>query len=167
MVSLVAALWGAGAEHVALVQGLLAGLITAVGCFLGGWFCNHMKAHRAYALFGMSLAVIALFMAYSPTTVTMYVVWNMIYSLAVGLSYSAFTAMALTAIGGSAAATGYNVFASLSNFPLWWLGLLLGYVADHYGPKSMLITEAALGILGVAIFMSVERALARRGVIAE
>jgi hypothetical protein len=31
----------------------------------------------------------------------------------------------------------------------------------------MLITEAALGILEVAIFMSVEKALARRGVIAE
>jgi uncharacterized membrane protein len=117
MVSLVAALWGAGAEHVALVQGLLAGLITAVGCFLGGWFCNHMKAHRAYALFGMSLAVIALFMAYSPTTVTMYVVWNMIYSLAVGLSYSAFTAMALTAIGGSAAATGLQCFCITFELP--------------------------------------------------
>jgi hypothetical protein len=94
--------------------------------------------------------------------------WFQAGNLAVGLSYSAFSAMALTAIGGSAAATGYNVFASLSNFPLWWLGGGVVRISSRsLRPKSMLITEAALGILEVAIFMSVEKALARRGVIAE
>jgi hypothetical protein len=90
--------------------------------------------------------------------VAMYVGWNMIYAFGVGLSYAAFTAMALTAIGKSAAATGYNVFASLSNFPIWWLGLLLGWVADHRGAPSMLLTEAALGVVGVFIFAGVTRA---------
>jgi uncharacterized membrane protein YfcA len=153
----VAGYWHAGAEQVELVQGLLSGVITAIGCFLGGWICNRMSAHSAYALFGIALAVIAAAMALSPATVTMYVVWNMIYALGVGLSYAAFTAMALIAIGQSAAATGYNVFASLSNFPLWWLGLLLGWVAQHQGPRSMLMTEAALGMIGVIAFLIVDR----------
>jgi hypothetical protein len=43
--------------------------------------------------------------------------------------------------------------ASLANFPIWWLGLLLGWMADHHGPAAMLHTEAALGVLGVGLFM--------------
>lgn len=153
----VAAYWGAGAEQVELVQGLFSGLVTAIGCFFGGWLCNRISAHRAYAVFGIMLALIALAMAYSPATVTMYVLWNIIYAFGVGLSYAAFTSMVLVAIGRSAAATGYNVFASLSNFPLWWLGLLLGWIADHYGSRSMLITEAILGVIGVIVFVFVDR----------
>lgn len=155
--SAVAAHWGAGAEQVELVQGLLVGVITVFGCFLGGWFCDHMRPRTAYAAFGIALAAIAVAMAYSPATIRMYIVWNMIYAFGVGLSYAAFTAMVLSVIGRGAAATGYNVFASLSNFPLWWLGLLLGWVADHRGPSVMLVAEAVLGILGVFVFMAINR----------
>ena len=56
-------------------------------------------------------------------------------------------------MGAGAAATKYNVFAALSNFPIWWLGLLLGFVADRTGPIVMLLTEAGLGVLGVAVFI--------------
>jgi len=159
--SAVARFWGAGAGHVELVQGLLAGLITAVGCFIGGWVCTKMNARAAYAVFGIVLALIAAGMALSPSTVSMYVAWNMVYSLGVGLSYAAFTAMVLVAIGRSAAATGYNVFASLSNFPTWWLGLLLGWTADHHGPRMMLITEAGLGVVGVTVFLAIDRLMTR------
>jgi MFS transporter, PAT family, beta-lactamase induction signal transducer AmpG len=157
----VAAYWGAGAGHVELVQGLLAGVITAAGCFIGGWVCNRMNPRTAYAIFGIVMALIAAGMALSPNTVSMYVAWNMVYALGVGLSYAAFTAMVLIAIGRSAAATGYNVFASLSNFPIWWLGLLLGWTADHHGPRTMLTTEAALGVVGVAVFLAIDRLMNR------
>jgi MFS family permease len=160
--SAVAAHWGAGAGQVELVQGLLAGVITALGCFLGGWFCDRMRPRMAYAAFGIALAAIAVAMAYSPATILMYITWNMIYSFGVGLSYAAFTAMVLVVIGKSAAATGYNVFASLSNFPLWWLGLLLGWVADHRGPTVMLVTEAVLGVLGVLLFVVSNRLIKPR-----
>lgn len=164
--SAVAGFWGAGAEQVELIQGLLAGVITAIGCFVGGWICNRVSAHKAYAICGIVLALIAIAMAASPNTLTMYVAWNMIYVFAVGISYSAFTAMALVAIGRTAAATGYNVFASLSNFPLWWLGILLGWTAEHYGPRAMLVTEGGLGILGVTIFLSLDRLLSRETAVA-
>ena len=157
----VASFWGAGAGHVELVQGLLAGVITAIGCFMGGWVCNRMNARTAYAVFGIVLALIAAGMAVSPNTVSMYVAWNMIYALGVGLSYAAFTAMVLVAIGRSAAATGYNVFASLSNFPTWWLGLLLGWTADHHGPRLMLMTEAGLGVFGVVVFLAIDHLVTR------
>ena len=88
-------------------------------------------------------------MALSPATVTMYVVWNVIYAFGVGLSYSAFTAVVLHAMGIGSGATKYNVYASLANFPIWWLGLVLGVAAQRLGPRAMLLVEAAFGVLGV------------------
>ena len=159
----VAAYWGATDTHVELVQGLLAGLITAIGCFAGGWVCDRLNARATYAFFGLILAGIATAMAFLPNTIAFYVGGNMVYAFGVGLAYAAFTAVALTALGGAAAATGYNVFASLSNFPIWWLGLLLGWMADptqgpHHGPTTMLLTEAGLGVLGVLLFFGVTKA---------
>jgi len=154
----VAAQWGAGSNEVALVQGLLAGLVTAVGSFSGGWLLARMNPRATYATFGILLAGVATALAFAPRTVTVYVIGNMVYAFGVGLAYAAFTAVALTAVGKSAAATGYNVFASLSNFPIWWLGLLLGWVAGHHGATQMLLTEAALGVAGVLVFASVTRA---------
>jgi PAT family beta-lactamase induction signal transducer AmpG len=148
----VAALWGAGAHQVELIQGLFGGLITAVGCFAGGYLCQRFHPRTAYASIGLALAAVAVLMGVCPSTVSMYVVWSLIYAFAVGLAYAAFTALVLDTIGKGSAATKYNVFASLSNFPLWWLGLLLGVAAETSGARAMLFTEAALGVVGVIVF---------------
>jgi MFS transporter, PAT family, beta-lactamase induction signal transducer AmpG len=148
----VAAFWGAGADQVALMQGLVAGLITAVGCFAGGALCQRIHPRTAYAGIGLALAAVAALMGVCPATVSMYVVWNLIYAFGVGLAYAAFTALVLDAMGKGSAATKYNVYASLSNFPLWWLGLLLGVAAQRWGPRAMLVIEAALGVVGVIVF---------------
>ena len=148
----VAAFWGAGQHHVEIVQGLLAGAITAAGCFAGGWLCNRIHPRTAYACIGLALAAIATGMALSPATVTMYIVWSLVYAFGVGLSYAAFTAVVLEAMGKGSGATKYNIYASLANFPIWWLGLLLGVAAQRYGMRKMLLTEAVLGVLGVIVF---------------
>lgn len=148
----VAGFWGAGEREVELLQGLSSGFVTAIGCFAGGWLCQRIVPRTAYALVGLGLAVVATGMALSPATVTMYVVWSMVYAFGVGLAFAAFTAVVLSAIGQGSAATKYNFYASLSNFPIWWLGLALGVAADKWGARNMLLTEAALGVVGVVIF---------------
>ncbi len=148
----VAAAWGAGENEVTLVQGLLAGLVTTIGCFAGGWLCHRLAPRTAYATVGVVLALIAAGMAGAPRTVTMYVAWNLVYAFGVGLAYSAFTAVVLDAMGAGSGATKYNVYASLSNFPIWWLGLLLGFTADKWGAGRMLLVEAGMGVFGVLIF---------------
>lgn len=150
----VAEYWGAGDSEVALMQGFGAGIITMIGCFAGGWLCQRMHPRVAYSVIGVGLAAIAVAMGLSPATVQMYLVWSAIYSFGVGLAYSAFTAVVLNAIGAGSAATKYNLYASLANFPIWWLGLLLAYVADVSGANAMLFAEAALGVAGVAVFFS-------------
>jgi MFS family permease len=147
----VAAFWGAGADQVALMQGFVAGIVTAAGCFVGGYLCQRLHPRTAYAGIGLALAAVAVLMGICAPTVTMYILWNLVYSFAVGLAYAAFTAFVLEAMGKGSAATKYNVFASLANFPMWWLGLLLGLVAEKWGARRMLFTEAAFGVMGVIV----------------
>ena len=161
----VAKYWSAGSDQVALTQGFLSGVVTAAGCFIGGFLCRKFHPRVAYAGIGLILSVIAVAMALAPHGPTAYVVWSMTYALGVGLAYAAFTAVVLDAMGPRSGATKYNVFASLSNFPMWWLGLLLGYVAEKGGSQGapwMLFTEAALGITGVGVFAVSARAIQRR-----
>jgi MFS family permease len=103
------------------------------------------------------MALVAAGIALSPATVSMYVGWNFLYAFVVGLAYAAFTATVLDAMGPGSAATKYNTFASLSNFPIWWLGLVLGRVADKVSPRAMLYTEAAIGLVGVVVFLVATR----------
>lgn len=148
----VAAAWGAGESEVAGVQGFTAGIVTAVGCFIGGWLCQRMHPRLAYPLVGVLMALVAVVMAVFPKTVAMYIALNLVYALVVGLAYAGFTALVLRGMGAGSGATKYNVFASLSNFPLWWLNLALGAVAQRWSPRAMLLAEAGFGVLGVAIF---------------
>ena len=59
----------------------------------------------------------------------------------IGAAFAAFTAVTLDAIGRGAAATKCNVLASLANFPIWWMGLLLARVAERYIRPPLHATE--------------------------
>ena len=71
-------------------------------------------------------------------------------------------AVVLDVMGKGSGASKYTIYASLSNFPIWWLGLLLGRAADQYGAANMLYVEAVLGVLGVLVFAAVGKAWRNR-----
>ena len=148
----VAARWGADANAVALTQGVLSGLVTAGGCFAGGWICERLHPRWTYVAIGVLIGAVDVGMALAPTTPTAYVVGNLAYSFGVGIAYAAYTAVVLDAIGVGSAATKFSLLSSLANFPIWWLGLLLGIVSDHQGAVAMLYTEAGLSVLGALVF---------------
>jgi MFS transporter, PAT family, beta-lactamase induction signal transducer AmpG len=157
----IAAMWGAGEAQVTWIQGYSSAAVTAAGCFVGGWLCTRMHPRTAYAAIGVLLSLVAIAMALFPATVTMYVVWNVIYAFVVGFAYAAFTAVVLSAIGTKGGATKYTLYASLSNFPIWWVGILLGQVGEGSGARAMLLTEAALGVLAVLVFLVAARLVSR------
>jgi MFS family permease len=148
----VAAHWGAGESEVALVQGILTGIIAMIGCLAGGAVCARMKARTAYVLFGALMAATTAIMAVAPPTPSVYIGFSLFYSFVAGLSYAAFSGFVLDAIGAGNAATKYNGFASLSNTPIWYMGLLLAWVETRSGPAQMLMAESAMGIAGMAFF---------------
>jgi MFS transporter, PAT family, beta-lactamase induction signal transducer AmpG len=147
--------WRASADTVALVTGVLGGILSAVGCLIGGWGCDRMNRKAAYVLYGALQAACALGMAVAPRTPAMYVVFTSLYALITGLTFAGFTAFVLEAMGTGAAATKYNVFASLSNTPIYYMTLLDGWAHTRWGAAGMLNAEAALCLVGMVLFFFV------------
>ena len=152
--SAVAGDWRATADTVALVTGVLGGVLSGAGCLLGGWICDRMDRKAGYVLYGVLQAACAVGMAFAPRTQPMYIFWTCLYAVITGLTYAGFTAFVLEAIGTGAAATKYNVFASLSNAPIYYMTLVDGWAYARRGAAGMLNTEAAICILGMLLFVA-------------
>jgi len=150
--SVVAGDWQASAATVALVSGTLGGVISAAGCLAGGFVCDRMDRQRAYCLFGLVMVAASLAMAFAPRSETSFVVFASAYAFVQGLTYAGFSAVVLEAIGRGAAATKYNLLASLSNMPIAWVTLVDGWAYEHHGPAAFLWADAATGVGGLLLF---------------
>jgi MFS family permease len=153
--SAVAGDWRASANTVALVTGVLSGLISAFGCLVGGWASDRMDRKKAYLAYGILQAACAVGMGLAPRTEATYIVFTSIYAFITGLTYAGFTAFVLEAMGTGAAATKYSLYASLSNFPIMYMTTLDGHAHTTSGPAGMLYTEAAVGMLGLVVFLAI------------
>jgi len=158
--------WQASANTVALVTGVLNGIVSALGCILGGYCSDRMDRKTAYALYGFLMAMCAVAMALAPRTESMYVVFTLLYALIQGLTYAGFTAVVLETIGLGAAATKYNLYASLSNMPIAYMTLIDGWAHSRWGAAGLLNVEAAIGVMGIVVFVGIAMALPRRAVAA-
>ena len=144
--------WHASAHTVELVTGILAGVISAVGCLAGGWICDRMNRKKAYVMYGILQAATAVGMAVAPRTESMYAIFTSLYAFMTGLTYAGFSAFVLEAMGKGAAATKYNVFAALSNTPIAYMTKIDGHAHDRHGAAGMLYTEAVWCLAGLLVF---------------
>jgi PAT family beta-lactamase induction signal transducer AmpG len=156
--------WNARADVVALVTGVVGGLITGVGALIGGWICDVMDRKRAYLITGLIQAASAVAMAFFPHTQTMYIVWTLVYSVTAGLAYAAFNAYSLEAVGKGAAATKFEIFASVSNAPIYLMTFVAGVAYTKWGANGMLNTEAVCGVAGVVLFVVIQSLINRKTV---
>ncbi|MGB8317495.1 MAG: MFS transporter, partial [Ignavibacteriaceae bacterium] len=147
--------WGASANTVALIVGVVGGVLSAAGCLAGGWISDLMDRKKAYILFGVIQALCALGMALSPRTQQMFVLWTSLYAVSTGLTYAGFSAFVLEAIGKGAAATKYNVFASLSNAPIYYMIFVDEWAHGKWSAFGMLIGEVIMAVIGIVLFISV------------
>jgi MFS family permease len=154
--------WHASAGTVALVTGVLGGIVSALGCIAGGFGSDRLDRKVAYALYGLLMAACAVAMALAPRTESMYVVFTLVYSFIQGLTYAGFTAVVLEAMGLGAAATKFNVFASLSNMPIAYMTLIDGWAHERWGAAGLLNIEAAFGVVGILVFLAIAMATTRR-----
>jgi len=156
--SAVADEWHASAGTVALATGVFSGIVSAVGCIVGGYVCDRIDRKTAYGLYGLMLSAVAVGMAIAPRTEWMYIVFTTGYSFVSGLCYAAFSAVVLEAIGLGAAATKYSLFASLSNMPIAYMTLAVASAHTRGGTNAMLYVDAAAGVLGMFVFIVVAQA---------
>jgi len=150
--SAVADSWKATPNTVALVTGVLGGVVSALGCLAGGWISDRMHRRTAYAAYGILQALCAIAMGLAARTETNYIVFTMLYAFITGLTYVGFTAFVLEAMGLGAAATKYSIFASLSNTPIYYMTRVDGWAFGKWGAGGMLYAEAVAGGIGLLLF---------------
>ena len=161
--AVVAGQWGASADMVATTSGAISGIVSVVACIVGGYLCDRIDRKYAYGLFGVLMSLTAVGMAWSPRTPEMYMLFVLLYAFCTGLAYAGFTAVVLEAIGKGAAATKYSLFASLSNMPIAYMTMANGLANDKWGTNGLLYTDAAAGILGLILFLTVSSGVKRLG----
>jgi MFS family permease len=157
--------WHASANTVALATGVFSGIVSALGCIFGGYGADRMDRKTAYVLYGLLMALCTVAMGLAPRTETMYVLFTLIYAFIQGLTYAGFTAVVLETIGLGAAATKYNLYASLSNMPIAYMTLVDGWAHTRWGAAGLLNVEAAFGVVGIIVFIAVAVALPRRVIV--
>jgi predicted MFS family arabinose efflux permease len=151
--SAIAGEWRAGADLVALVNGVVGGLASAAGALVGGYVCDRMSPGRAYCVFGLIAGAIAVAMAWWARSPGAFIVFTLGYSALVGCGYAAYSAIVLQAIGQRSAATNFNLMAALSNVPIALMTSFDGWVHDRFGTDAMLYGELALPAATIAAFV--------------
>ncbi len=144
--------WKTDANTVALATGILSGLVSAVGCLVGGYIVDRWGIWVAYFGSGALCALVTFIMALMPLQPTVYIGGVLTYAFSMGLSYAAFTAVILFAIGKKHVATKFSLLASLGNLSPVYMTAIDGWVHDKYSSKYMLLNEALVGILFTIIF---------------
>jgi predicted MFS family arabinose efflux permease len=158
--SAVAGDWAAGADTVALVNGLLGGIASIFGAVAAGFALDRLDRRTAYCGFGLALAAVAAAMALAPRTPVMFVVFTLLYAAVLSASYAAYSAAVLEAIGKGAAATKFNLLAAISNIPIAVMTGVDGRLHDKGGANAMLYGEAGVAVvavLGFALFAEATR----------
>ena len=156
--------WHANADTIALVNGVLGGVVTLVGAVLAGYVCDKLDRRTAYCLFGVALGAVAILMALGPRTTTVFVVATLAYAFVLGACYAAYSAAVLEAIGKGAAATKFNLLSAVSNVPIAAMTTADGALHDFHGffrlpwpsyltgSNAMLFGEALIAIVSVVVF---------------
>lgn len=150
--SAVAMDWKTDADTVALVTGLLCGIVSAVGCIAGGFIADRWGVWNTYFGIGIFCALVTLLMAVMPYQRMIYIAGVLTYGFFTGLMYAVYTALIFFVIGKNHVATKYSLMSSLGNLPVVYMTTFDGWAHDRFGSKYMLIAESLVGILFVIIF---------------
>lgn len=151
--SAIAGNWHAGADMVALATGLAGGGASAVGALVTGRISNRVGAMPAYLGGVVVMALIAIAMAAAPRTPVNFAVFTLAYAAANGAMYTTFAAVMLESIGETCAATKAPLLTCLTNIPILSMTLVDGKAETAFGPAGMLLTESALGLAAMTLFL--------------
>src|SRR5206468_124558 len=144
-------LWHVSADWVALITGIVSGLVTSAGSMVGGYLADQVPRKLLYAASGGLMALSAVLLAVAPHTPASYTVLTLLYTFFLGVAYSAFTAFVLETIGKGAVATKYNLFAAAMNGAITYMTLVVGRADSKWGANGALLTDAAFTFVAILV----------------
>lgn len=163
--SAIAGEWKTSTDMVALVTGLLSGLVSALGCVAGGFLVDKKGVWFGYLTSGAVCAIVTLVMALMPANPSVFITGVLMYTFGIGLINAAFSAAILFAIGKKNVATKYALLASFGNLPVVYMTAINGWTHDHFNSKAMLLSEALVGFLFILICMVVIKSMQRKNLL--
>ena len=161
------ACFGAGAADrelcVELVNGMLGGVVGALGCLVGGYLADRMNRRLCYVLAGASTALCAIAMGAMSPAPSSFTWGTLAYQFTNGIAFAAFAAFVLEIVGQSAGVTTkYALFVGVSNQAISYVTWLDGVGSDwgraHLGADpafgarwGLLGTDALATIVGIFV----------------
>ncbi len=164
----VASQWHAGANAVALATGLGAAAASAFGAFIYGRFIGNRDRMASFLFTAIVLVLAAVLLAALPREATYFVIGTLVYSIALGFSWTSFAALQFETVGEGAVASKTALLNAFGNVPLVYMPIVLGFVHDRWSVTAMLLFEAVLTSAFIAVFAAVRpvrsAALAKKSV---
>lgn len=145
--------YGVDRDTVAVVTGLGAVGLNALGALIGGYLCDRFNRRALYLVSGALTAMCGIAMAVSPRGPSTYIGGVIAYALVTGFCYASFTAYVLETIGRSdrTAATKYSMFTAASNFAITYVGWIDTRFFERHNVEGVVASDAALNLLGAAV----------------
>jgi PAT family beta-lactamase induction signal transducer AmpG len=152
----VAQQYGVNGDSVAWINGLLGGVLMAVGAVAMGAVRYKMRAGQMYMIVALvncaALAVLWL----GPLKPSTYLIGTIGYLLTVGACYAMFTAVVLEFMGhsGKSGSTRYSIINSLGNIPVVYMVIVDGIGGERWGGRGLAGAECVVGAIGATILLS-------------
>jgi len=143
--------WGVAASTVVLVIGFATVAAAFAGCLLAGWWADRMDRRIVYLGTGGLLAVACAALAVGPHIPGVFIAGTLVHKLVVSMCDVALSALTLSVIGRSTAATKYTFLAGLGNVPEVYMTVTSGWVHDRWNTSTMLMVESVAAMLCIGV----------------
>jgi len=144
--------WHTSADIVATVTGALAGIASIPGCITSGYLCDRFPRRTVFMWCALAGAVAEGLVTLVPHTAAGFAAIVLVNSAFTGLAYGSVVAVIFERLEAVGAATVNGVLGSLCNVPVVVVTMIIGAVQTRAGSSAMLLTEAGLGVVSVALY---------------
>jgi PAT family beta-lactamase induction signal transducer AmpG len=148
--------WGVSGDGVAWMNGLLGGLLMAVGSAAAALLPARMRAPVMYMIVALINCAALCVLWLGPMRPSTYYLGVTLYLFTVGTCYAMFTAVVLEFMGhsGKSGSGRYSIINSLGNVPVLYMIALDGWGGEKWGARGLAGTEAVVGAVGALTLLA-------------
>jgi PAT family beta-lactamase induction signal transducer AmpG len=151
-------------QQVIAITGAGVSIASSIGAIVGGFLADRFSRGYVYLAGGMIAGGCGLALAFSRLVPLSFVTGVLAYSVAVGVSYAGFSALALqlTGAGHVVAATQITLFGSVGNAAISYMTWADGQGYRLFGVRGLFYTDSAASLLAaLPLLLLVHRELQR------
>jgi PAT family beta-lactamase induction signal transducer AmpG len=151
----VASQYRVSGDNVAWINGLLGGLLVAVGSAVTAMVWKRARVPVKYMVVALVNCAAMAVLWLGPLGPATYFVGVLLYLFTVGSCYAMATAVFLEFMGrsGKSGSARYSVINSLGNVPVLYMALVDGWGGDRWGGRGLAGIECVVGAAGALVLL--------------